>query len=633
MAVASVVWAVLMGAALVGGAGALFLAVRTRRLAAGLLLALLCLAGFGVSLTRYRRSARKEKALQHYYAGLDNKRHGNLEEAERSLREALALDPGNPDAKRELQQVTRPAQAAPSRQTQVQLQPGKGSEPDAGERHPKPFHKPSDVGITDYNIEVALDPAHWGLKATATVALKARTRLDNIEMALSPQFRVDQLLLNGTPASYSHPNDLLSIPTRLDKDQAVTVTVRYARSAHVRVLDGGDVIDPAGIFLRPESRWYPSTGELDFHAPIRVAARVPRGMTVVCAGRLARKDVGPKEVTFHWESKEPVQMICLAAGKYVYGKLNTPTFPVETYLWPKHAKKARAYQAETARILDYYAGQFGPYAYPKVAIAEIPFFPGGYGSTSLLLLTDASFAQKQLPVTFLAHELAHQWWGNRISPAGLGAGWLTEAFAEYSALLYQEHVKPASMRSELKKLTEEYQSIANAGPEEAIADTDPYDQIGRYEGVIYFKGAYVLHTLRGVVGDATFRKILRTFADRYAGGKASIPDFERVASEVSGQDLKWFFDQWLRRRGAPKLRYTVAVSGGQATLTVAQEGEPYRGDMVVQIADRAGKTRRTLKLAGPRSELRFPVHGDISSIDFDPDNWWLKFTPRWVEKL
>lgn len=110
MALASVVWAVLMGAALVGAVGALFLALRTRRLVAGFLLALLCLAGFGVSLTRYRRSARKEKALQRYYSGLDYKRHGNLEDAERCMKDALALDPGNPDAKRELQQVTRPAQ-------------------------------------------------------------------------------------------------------------------------------------------------------------------------------------------------------------------------------------------------------------------------------------------------------------------------------------------------------------------------------------------------------------------------------------------------------------------------------------------------------------------------------------------
>ena len=92
---------------------------------------------------------------------------------------------------------------------------------------------------------------------------------------------------------------------------------------------------------------------------------------------------------------------------------------------------------ETTR--PFYERLFGPYPYERLTVAEIPLFPGGYGSTSLVMLTSASWDAKHMPHRFLAHEIAHQWWGNSVFPKGPGAGWLAEGFAEYSSYLWSEH--------------------------------------------------------------------------------------------------------------------------------------------------------------------------------------------------
>lgn len=632
MTLSSTAWAALMALAVIGIASGVLLGLRAGRRASGILLFLAFALLFAAAFNAFRSAARSEEAERRFHAGIDAQRHGDLERARQAMREALSLEPGHPEALRSLDDLSQPATNAPKRQTRVRLDRSKGKEP--APRHEKPFHKPSPVRIVDYTLDVSLFPDRHSLSARAAFTVEARTHADRIELALSPEFRIGKLLLNGAPVTYLHTNDLVSLSSRLRKGESATIVAHYARRARDPLLRGGDLIDPRGVYLRPESRWYPSVGELDFHAPLQVSVRVPRGMTAVCAGLMARKSVGARDVTFHWESPAPVQMICLAAGKYSYSKGADGPVVVETYLRPEHAHKARAYQAETQRILSFYAGRFGSYPYPKLAIAEIPVFPGGYGSTSLLLLTERTFAEKEIPIRFLAHEIAHQWWGNHVAPQGLGAGWLSEAFAEYSAALYREHADgPAALKDALKGLATHYRAGLREGVEEAIAQTDPYDQVGSYEGIIYFKGAYVLHSLRRVVGDDAFKRILRLFAQRHGGGYARIADFEALAAEVHGQPLAWFFDQWLRRPGAPRLKYAVAGEGSRAVLTVAQEGTPYHGEMDVLVTDRAGKTRHTLRLDGPTTRLEVPARGQITSVDFDPDNEWLLYTPRWVKSL
>lgn len=608
MMLSSIAWAALAALAAIGITIRVLRGLRSGRQTLVVVLCVAC-ALLILSAILAHHAVQKE-AERRFHAGQEARRQRELARAHPTMQDARSQPAATPPA------GLLPRRVGP------------------GTRRERPSHRAGPVRIIDYALDLSLFPDRHSLSACADFTVVARMPTDRVELTLSPEFRIHALHLNGAPVTFLHTNDLVSFPYRLREGETATLAVRYSRRVLVPLLRGGDLIGPRGIYLRPESRWYPSVGELDFHAPLRLSARVPRGMTVVSAGQLVRKSVEASTVTFHWESTVPVRMVCLAAGRYTHSRHADGPVVVETFLHPNHASRARAYQATAQRIVRFYASRFGAYPYPKLTIAEIPVFPGGYGSTSLLLLTEKSFAEKEIPTPFLAHEIAHQWWGNHVAPQGLGAGWLSEAFAEYSAVLYQEHAGgPEALREALADLAARYRAHLREGTEEAIAETDPYDQSGTYEGTVYYKGAYVLHSLRCLVGEKQFRRTLRLFAERYGAGTARIADFEAVAAEVHGKPLTWFFDQWLRRPGAPRLRVSVAKEGPRARLTVAQEGAPYRGEMQLLVTDGAGKTRHTLHLDGSLTRLTIPVRGTITRVELDPDRAWLFHTPQRVHSL
>ena len=222
-----------------------------------------------------------------------------------------------------------------------------------------------------------------------------------ITLALGQQFRVEQVWVDGSPAPHQREPDLLVVPRRLRAGEEVVVAVRYAREGGAALLPGGDLIDPRGIYLRPESRWYPSTGELDFYAPVQITARVPRGFTVVCAGELVRQESGATETYSHWQSKQPVRMLCLAAGKYVRSRKEAGGTILETCLQDRHARWASTYLTEAARILRFYEEAVWRLSYAKLSSPD-SVFQAVYGSSSLLLLTGGSSRNAKIPVSFLA---------------------------------------------------------------------------------------------------------------------------------------------------------------------------------------------------------------------------------------
>jgi aminopeptidase N len=592
-----------------------------------------------------RRARREQTARTHYYAALDQIKRGDLKAAEEELRRSLSLDPGLPGGKEQLERITAPRPLEPREQA-VKLQPPPaqhGISPGARVPLKHPPHVPSPFAITRYALDVELDPARGGLRATATIHLRQRAGPEaptggvrTLELALAPEFEVIEATQDGRPVAVRQVNDLLTLttaaPLRADRDAALRV--RYRRRVTGPQLHGGDWIAPEGSYLRAEGRWYPGTGELDFRAPVAVSVSVPRGYTAIAPGRLAAVERPPGRAVFRWQTDRPAAMIAVAAARYQ--RFATPgSTPLTAYVFPRHARRAAPFLREADRILRFYASRFGEYPFEKLAIVEIPRFPGGYGTTSFLMLTEASFAAKGLPVHFLAHEIGHQWWGNSVFPQGPGAGWLSEAFAEYGSYLYAEHVHGrAGLTRVLRRAGEQYRAASARTVEEPIRETDPYDQRGAYREVIYFKGALVLHALRDALGDPTFTRILRRFAADYHLGKASIADFQQVAEREAGQPLGWFFDQWLGRTGAPRLVYRAQTERGadgtsRAVVELRQEGPPYRIPLVLLLDAQNQISRHRVWVNGPRERWSFPIPAPLSLLGLDPDESVLKMPPRW----
>lgn len=639
-------------------------------------------AAIAVSVGSYRLGRREQTRRifeQHYAAGIDERSRGNLEEAEKELEAAQGIQPGNPDVRQQLADLKQqkpaekrvqvkearvdpsvPRQPPQERPTQATSPPPNA--PAAGVpadqrkpgARPKPVaHKPSPFEIQDYAIDVRLDPKAHTLSAIATIQVHSRGEaVPRLDFSLNPECLPSTITLDGATVRFTHTNDLLSIsPARpLPAGGRATVVVSYRREGDAIVGKGEALISPEGCYFLTEARWYPSTGELDFRAPVRVRAHVPPGYTAVSLGALKSTRKDAEGTTFEWGTTRLASMVSLAAARYVQQSVQIPVpgstpgerasvLPITCYTFERHRDRAPAFLKEAASIVRFYQKRFGAYPYERLEIAEIPLFPGGYGSTSLVMLIDKSFEEKKVDREFVAHEIAHQWWGNSVFPQGLGAAWLSEAFANYSAWMYDASINgnPRVLRKRVERASAEYFREAAAKGDQPIAETDPYQQIGAREQIIYEKGAVVLHMLRREMGDAAFFHLMRHFADRYRFGKAKIEDFRAVADQENGKPLGWFFDQWLGRTGGLELSYSFdtvpeSTAQDQLALTVDQPAPGYRAKMKVRIGIGDRAEDHVIELTGPHDEIRIPVKGRVSSILFDPDNDYLMKPPQWVVK-
>ena len=636
-------------------------------------------AAAAVSVASYRHAEKSQvrvKALRHYHAGIDGRKRGNLEEAERELRRAVELQPGHPEAKRALEELK--AQQKPAEKREVRREtrvdqtaaipspaaPASSGEPAAppappanapppppgrpGEK-PKPAaHLPSPFEIVHYALDVDIDPAKHSLDATADVRVRSRGKpVPTLDFSLNPGFKPDRIQVDGAPATFRHTNDLLAVtPARpLLPGKVATVTVHYRRTGPAILQESGDLISLDGTYLRSETRWYPATGELDFRSPVRVRARVPSGFSVVSVGALKSIEKDGKSVRYHWETDRFASMVSLAAARYVQQSVVVPPpagvqrggLKITCYTFPKHRDRAAAFLKEAAAMTRFLERLLGPYPYEKLAVVEIPLFPGGYGTTSFVMLIDKSFESKKLDREFLAHEIAHQWWGNSVFPQGLGAAWLTEAFANYSAWMYLAATtgNPRVIQKRVAQANREYFQAAAVKGDQPIYETDPYQPVGAAEQILYEKGAVVLHMLRRHVGEKAFFRILGAFAADYRFGKATIEDFRRISERESGQELGWFFEQWLGRTGGLKLAYsfTTEIKPGptnEAVLVVSQPAPPYRARMKVVLGVDNSAQGHEIELTEAHKPYRFPVRGKVHSVLFDPDNWYLMENPKWI---
>lgn len=626
------------------------------------------IAAVGLSVATYvegQRTVAKQRYRQHYHAGIDEKQRGNLEEAERQFQQARRIIPGTPEVEQQLKELKRQAEPAPKRvQTKATRvdpsaappspTPPEAANPKPDERpgeQPKPLvHLPSPFEITHYGLGVKLDPAAHSLAATATIRVRSRGKeVRTLDFSLHPECKPSAVTVDGVPAQFRHTNDLLAVtPSRsLGPKREAVVRVTYGRQGEAAMGGGVGYISPEGIYFISEARWYPATGELDFRSPVRLHATVPKGYTVVSVGALkgVRKD--EDTATFHWETDRFASMVSLAAAKYVEKSLKLPPpaaatpprgeLAVTCYTFPRHRARAAAFLKEAAAIVRYYERTFGTYPFEKLALAEIPVFPGGYGSTSFVMLLDRSFAIKVVPREFLAHEIAHQWWGNSVFPQGLGAAWLTEAFANYSAWMYDAAVSgnPRVMRKRVAQATRLYFRAVDQEGDQSIYDSDPYLPVGARTERIYEKGAVILHMLRREMGDAAFQRTLRQFADRFRFGKAKIEDFRKVAEAEHGKPLGWFFDQWLGRKGGMALAYSFetrpkSAAENEAVLLVTQTKPPYRARMKVTLQVENSVQNREIEITQEHQEFRFPVKGKLQSVLLDPENDYLMKPPKWV---
>jgi aminopeptidase N len=224
----------------------------------------------------------------------------------------------------------------------------------------------------------------------------------------------------------------------------------------------------------------------------------------------------------------------------------------------------------------------------------------------------------------VAHEIAHQWFGDSVTEKDWDDVWLSEGFATYFTLLCTEHYEGRdAFVAGLKKSRDVVFAMEKKNPGVAVRHDNLSDMKKVLNQLIYQKGGWTLHMLRGEIGTDKFWAGIRDYYHRYRDANASTDDFRKVMEENSGVDLRWFFEQWLNRAGSPEVeggwRYDTGAKKIILELAQKQPGEAYRLPLEVGISERIEKIEMTKK------EQRFEIASDKepASVVLDPNTWVL----------
>ena len=449
------------------------------------------------------------------------------------------------------------------------------------------------IQVDDYVIQAVVAPQTHQLKAIARVKF---TALDDISIAtfqLHNGLRPTRVLdANGEVLSAERVSQdasvRISLPAGMSKGAASSLTFEYegvvqsADDSPVPGLKLAYVGDPMSYLLYAGA-WFPMVGYGTDRFSSTISISVPTGYTVIGSGKVTtggmaslgeeaaapraggkkaggRTAPGKLEIpagnsTYTFSYPKASFPGTILIGKYEQTKSSEGGLDVTVYTSPENKAVAQAYADTASKAYFFYTSTFGPTFGTKLSLVEIPndTVPSAW-APEIAAIASRAFTAK-VNYRLVANTIAHQWWGTVVSPATRNDWWINDGFARYSEALYVEHV------------------AGQAGFEEVTKDmavgalayiSVPLSQVGKldvfspeFQSLVTDKGASVLNMLRWVIGDQAFDKTMREFLAKYAGKPATVDDLRKVAEQASGQQLSWFFTQWLDSTGAPEFKNEV----------------------------------------------------------------------------
>lgn len=494
--------------------------------------------------------------------------------------------------------------------------------------------------VEHYAMDLSLDPENSMMELTALVRGELRDELDQpLILELNPGLDVERidLVAGGEEERASlkfskrGPYVEMILPP-LKGEPPYVLELEFEISGQVGQWLG-DSLTAEGGSLRTESRWFPS-GYIGDTATKRIAIECPDPYVALAQGFPEDAEDSEKE---GWTRRvyvqdRPTPFATIAIGKFIELTETGPDdLPIVLYLHEANAEAGEGIIASAKKAIEVYENIFGAFPYRRLAIAEVPAFPGGYGAASLILLGSVAFTGDETPEKFIAHEIAHQWWGNLVS-VDLQEGsipWLSESFATYLDAVFTERTQgEAAFRNQIRTMANFYRENAVQFEDRPIAETLWLNSM--YHSLMYEKGALVLHSLRRELGDEAFFNLLRDFVERHRNETVNVDQFAAAAGEAAGEPMDWFFDQALNRTGYAHLTIEEATghrseTGWSIDLHVTQpEDAVYRMTLDVEITTEGGDAEIVeAEIVSASDRVTLTCIGRPTRVRLDPENWHL----------
>ena len=510
------------------------------------------------------------------------------------------------------------------------------------------------VDVLHYAFRLTLVDETDEIEGAATVNVKflrdglAEFALDLASAASGKGMTVSAVACRGAAVEFEHKDDRLRIrldpPSKAGERRAFTVTYRGVPSAGLRIGKNrhGDRTFFSENWPDLAHRWLPAIDHPSDKATSEFYVTAPAQYQVVSNGLLQEEtDLGEGRRLTHWKQSVPIAswLNALAVARFTSHHAGTVRgIPLESWVFPQDREAVvPALEDPARRVLEFYTEHIGPFPYEKLAGVQAAGLGGGMELASAIFYGERSVTGPRVN-GLVAHEVAHQWFGDAVTERDWDDIWLSEGFATYFALLFLEHDKGRdAFVAGLKRSREIVVATEKRNPGLAVIHENNADTRRILNRLVYEKGGWVLHMLRGRLGTETFWSGIREYYRRHRDGNVSTDDFRRAMEHVSGQDLAGFFHQWLRRPGSPEINGTWRYRPGdhkiELELKQCQPAEPYRLPLEIAIRVEGAESARLEKveLTDRQHRFEFPADKCPASVTLDPDCWVLMkstFTPK-----
>ena len=474
-------------------------------------------------------------------------------------------------------------------------------------------------------------------------------------------------LADGKELAFS--NDGKKLTVTLDRPyqhgEEFTVAVQY----HAKPRTGLHFIKPAPedptrpvqawTFGQPRyhSYWFPCHDAPNDRATTEIIVTIPAHFQTVANGNLIGVTDHGATKTHHWRHDIPhaAYLISLVVSDFAVVEDSYNGKPVNYYVRPDRKDDARYYMGKTPEMMRFFAEYTGvDYPYDKYAQTVVEIYTGAMEHTtatthSFMLLMDERAALDFDLVPVVAHELAHQWFGDLVTCRDWPNGWLNEGFATYFEELWSGHdLGPDYFKQSMLDLKNDYLGEDGQYRRPIVYNVYHTDGFELFDGHMYNKGAWVLHMLRHQLGDATFRRAVKAYLERFREREVITADLERTFEEVTGHSLAQFFQQWVYQGGYPAFEVNYSWDGEHsiARLKIKQTQQvndltpcfvtPIDLTFTIPTSDEVAKDEHTVEtrtqamrvIVGEDGQVEqsfyIPLEREPVMVRFDPEGWLLK---------
>ena len=512
-----------------------------------------------------------------------------------------------------------------------------------GEARDRTYH------VLHYKIEVSFDESKKMLMGRATTTLVPFTA-----EFTSLEFDAENMNFKSVSlAKTSLPFDSLAKTIRIHLDKAysyrdtLTVSIEYScvpkKGLYFIQPDSAYPDKPWQIWSQGEDMdnhfWFPCWDFPNDKATSEVIGTVKSAYTFLSNGKLVnvKEDKKRGTTTFYWKEEKPhaSYLIMMAAGEYAILNDQADGIPLQYYVYKNQVDDAKVCLSPTPKIMKFFNDKIGyTYAWEKYAqITIADFMYGGMENASAttmldkILVFDARSRIDQSAVSLIAHEFAHQWWGDVVTCKDWRHIWLNESFASYFDPLYIEHAY-----GEDEFINTMYGAQQAGIHTDRVLGRKPIVSVGSYQANVYPRGASVLHMLRFVLGDELFWRAMHHYIEKNQFTSVETNDLKSAVEEATGQNLYWFFDQWVYKAGHPvfDVAYSYNDSLRSLFLTVKQTQSMdsltgvFRTPVDVEIVTAKGSSIHRINIVKEESTYAFSSMETPKLVLFDKNDWILK---------